>query len=79
MLDEVFGSGGDLAFQNKAVVRMEELIKGGATVLMVSHDLELIKKYCSRTVLLDKGRKAADGRPEEVIAAYQRLTADASV
>jgi len=70
LLDEVFGSGGDFEFQKKAIEKMEELVKGGATVVLVSHDLEIIKKYCNRAILLEKGRIALQSSVEEVISKY---------
>ena len=70
LLDEVFGSGGDIDFQNKAILKMEELVKGGATVLLVSHSLDIVKKYCDRTVFLDHGRIVEVGDSESVINSY---------
>jgi len=70
LLDEVFGSGGDIDFQGKAIQKMEELIKGGATVVMASHDLEIIKKYCDKVILLNKGEVAFMGQPDEAIKLY---------
>ena len=71
LLDEVFGSGGDLSFQNEAVLKMEEFIRGGATVVLVSHDLKIIEKYCDRVIWLDRGKVKQVGMAAEVIAAYQ--------
>ncbi len=72
LLDEVFGSGVDYEFENKAIAKMEELITGGATVVMVSHDLELMKKYCSRIIWLDNGAIREDGLPDSIIEKYKR-------
>jgi ABC-type polysaccharide/polyol phosphate transport system ATPase subunit len=73
LLDEVFGSGGDIDFQNKAVAKMEELIKGGATVLLVSHSLDIINKYCDKVIWLDKGGIALSGLPADVTKAYSGI------
>lgn len=70
LLDEVFGAGGDIDFQKKGIEKMEELIKGGAAVIMVSHDLEIIKKYCNKAVLLNKGKTVFMGEPEEAVKKY---------
>lgn len=70
LLDEVFGSGGDIDFQKKGIEKMEELIRGGATVLMASHDLEVIKKYCNKVILLNKGKAFFIGKPEEAVDLY---------
>lgn len=70
LLDEVFGSGGDLNFQNKAIAKMEEFIRGGAAVILVSHDLEVIKKYCNRVIWLKHGKIIKEGSPEEIVGQY---------
>ena len=61
IIDEVLAVG-DLAFQRKCFERMENLIKGrGSTVLIVSHNIRQIERMCSRVLLLDHGKVAADG------------------
>lgn len=70
LLDEVFGSGGDLNFQNKAIAKIDEFIKGGTAVILVSHSLEIIKKYCRRVILLENGKIKKDGTPAETIKEY---------
>ena len=72
LLDEVFGSGADLRFENKAILKMEELIKGGITVVMVSHSLDVIGKYCDKVIWLDKGKIREIGAPKEIIANYTK-------
>jgi ABC-type polysaccharide/polyol phosphate transport system ATPase subunit len=73
LLDEVFGSGADYEFEKKAIAKMEELIKGGATVVLVSHNLEIIEKYCHRVLWLDQGRVRSLGEPKEVIQKYKEI------
>lgn len=70
LLDEVFGAGGDLNFQNKAIVKMEEFISSGAAVILVSHNLDIIKKYCNRAIWLKNGRITQEGQPEDIISEY---------
>jgi len=70
LLDEVFGSGADKNFEEKAIKKMEELISRGATVILVSHDLDIIGRYCQKVILLEKGRIIKIGKPEEVILKY---------
>ena len=55
-LDEVIGAGGDIDFQTKALEKIEKLIKSGAAVILVSHNLDVIKKYCNKAILLEKGQ-----------------------
>jgi ABC-type polysaccharide/polyol phosphate transport system ATPase subunit len=71
-LDEVFSSGGDLEFQEKALKRMAELIKSGVTVLLVTHNLDLIKEYCNKAIWIDKGQIKREGNSEEVIKEYRK-------
>lgn len=54
IVDEVL-SVGDAAFQEKSRARMMELMHGGTTVLFVSHNLEQVRKMCSRVVWLEHG------------------------
>jgi lipopolysaccharide transport system ATP-binding protein len=69
LVDEVL-SVGDWAFQNKSAQKLEELIKGGATVLFVSHNLKAIGKLCARCILLEHGKAVKTGSSEEVINSY---------
>lgn len=69
VIDEVL-SVGDFEFQSKSTTRMQKLIKSGATVLFVSHDLENIKKLCTRCIWIDKGKLVMDGIPSDVVQEY---------
>ena len=70
LLDETLEAGGDRYFKEKVSKKIEELIKGGATVIIVSHNMENIMKYCNRVILLDNGGVVIEGKPEEVIEQY---------
>ena len=70
LLDEVL-SVGDMFFQEKCLRRIREMMCGGTTVLLVSHDPETIKEHCTRAILLEKGKIILDGSPEEVCRVYQ--------
>ena len=54
LLDEIL-SVGDIGFQKKSLAKMQELLTGGATVVLVSHGLEDIKRYCDRVIVLEHG------------------------
>jgi lipopolysaccharide transport system ATP-binding protein len=72
IIDEVLAVG-DLAFQRKCFERMENLIKNsGNTVLIVSHNIRQIERMCSRVLLLDQGKVAADGLPLDVADLFYR-------
>lgn len=69
IVDEVL-SVGDYVFQQKCVERMKEVIRSGAVVLFVSHNLKSVAEFCNRCLLLERGRLAMEGSPSEVIQRY---------
>ena len=69
IVDEVL-SVGDYMFQQKCVARMKEVLRSGAAVLFVSHNLKSVAEFCQRCLLLDKGRTVMTGQSQEVISAY---------
>src|SRR5690348_9035197 len=69
IVDEVL-SVGDWAFQKKCVERLKEIIRGGATVLFVSHNLKTVAEFCQRCLLLEKGRTVAIGSAADIISLY---------
>ena len=70
LLDEVMGAG-DLAFTEKANVRMREFMAQGKILVFSSHSLDLLADYCNRTVWLDHGIVIDDGPTAEVVARYK--------
>jgi ABC-type polysaccharide/polyol phosphate transport system ATPase subunit len=70
LIDEVL-SVGDLAFQKKCEARMYDLIGGGKTVVLVSHDIGAVEKMCARALWLDQGEVKLLGASAEVTAAYR--------
>ncbi|MGD9810343.1 MAG: ABC transporter ATP-binding protein [Sphingobium sp.] len=69
IIDEVLAVG-DAAFQAKCIRKVEELVKDGRTVLIVSHQLSLIQKLCTRALAIRDGVVAADGETGAVIEDY---------
>ena len=69
IVDEVL-SVGDYVFQQKCIERMKEVIRSGAAVLFVSHNLKTVAEFCHQCLLLDKGKTVAIGTPQDVIATY---------
>lgn len=63
---------GDAAFQRKCVRRIEDLVETGVVLLFVSHDLETVKKICSKAIYLNGGEVALSGTAKEVCIAYER-------
>ena len=72
LIDEVL-SAGDLAFQKKARQRMEQMIDRAHLIVMVSHDLEALAKFCNRAIWLDHGQIRMQGATDEVIGAYTEV------
>ena len=64
---------GDAIFQHRCLRRIKEMQEHGTTILFVSHDAAAIRALCSRAILLNGGRKVADGMPVDVINRYRRL------
>ena len=69
LIDEVLSTG-DQDFQEKSSARMKTLLNSGAAVLLVTHNLAVVKDLASRAIYLDRGIQKASGDPEEVIAQY---------
>lgn len=69
VVDEVLAVG-DASFQKKCLNKMEDVGRGGRTVLFVSHNMPSITRLCQRSLLLDAGRLVADGDAQEVVGKY---------
>jgi lipopolysaccharide transport system ATP-binding protein len=69
IVDEVLAVG-DAQFQSKCLGKMQEVSKGGRTVLFVSHNMEAVLKLCTRAILLAKGGVFATGEPGKITAIY---------
>lgn len=71
LLDEVLAVG-DAAFQKKCTDYFESL-HGKQTVILVTHAMENVRKFCDRAILIDDGRVVIDGKPDQVANAYEKL------
>ena len=71
LVDEVLAVG-DSSFQQKCMERMREVLQGGSTLILVSHDLASVGAIASRGLWLSAGRLRADGPVNDVLAAYRR-------
>ncbi len=72
LIDEVFGVG-DGEFGAKSREKISELINGGATVVMVSHSMALIKELCNRVYYMEKGKIESDGDVESALEKYSNM------
>jgi lipopolysaccharide transport system ATP-binding protein len=75
IVDEAL-SVGDAYFQHKSFDRIRKYRDQGTTLLLVSHDKQAIQSVCDRAILLDGGRLAKEGKPEEIMDYYNAMIAE---
>lgn len=69
LMDEVLAVG-DMAFQQKCINKMKEVVNSGKTIIYVSHNMGTIRQLCDRVVVLNKGKVEFEGDVEEGIGLY---------
>jgi ABC-type polysaccharide/polyol phosphate transport system ATPase subunit len=69
LIDEVLAVG-DQAFTVKCLDKFAEFRRRNKSILLVTHSLDLVEKFCDRALWLDQGRTHAEGEPRRVVAAY---------
>lgn len=67
LVDEIL-SVGDEPFQKKCLTKIRQLHDAGKTLVVVSHDLEMVADLCERAILINKGRIVFDGESHEAVA-----------
>lgn len=72
IVDEAL-SVGDVFFQNKCYRRFEDFRNRGKTILFVTHDMGSVVRYCNRCILLNSGKKIAEGPPREIVDLYKKI------
>ena len=72
LVDEVLAVG-DIAFQLRCYDRMDEIRRAGATVLIVSHNMNAIRRLCSKTMVLHDSAHVFTGETDEAMAVYNDL------
>ena len=77
LLDEVLATG-DANFRSKSKARVIELVRSAKAVVLVTHDMDWVREYCNRALLLEKGRVVLEGEPEEVTALHLAHQAEAA-
>lgn len=70
ILDEVL-SVGDAKFKKKSEAKIRSMFDKGVTVIFVSHNIEQVKRLCTKAILIEKGRVTASGTASEVCAVYE--------
>lgn len=71
IVDEVL-SVGDFRFQQKCEKRIQQMMKKDTSILFVSHSIDQVKKLCTKTVWIEKGKVKMIGPTEEVCALYEQ-------
>jgi len=71
ILDEILAVG-DEAFQRKCLARIEQLAASGCTVILVTHNSQLVIEFCHAAALLSNGRLVIAGEPKAVVHEYYR-------
>ena len=71
--DEIL-SVGDFLFQEKCEKRMQKLLSGGTTVILVSHSIDQIERMCNKVAWLEHGRIKMDGPVQQACDAYKQTT-----
>jgi ABC-2 type transport system ATP-binding protein len=72
LVDEVLAVG-DAHFQEKCLARMHEFQSQGVTIVVVSHAMDLVEKFCHRGLVMDNGRLVDEGVPKMVIPRYLEM------
>ncbi len=72
LVDEILAVG-DEAFQEKCMDKMGEFKKQGVSIVFISHDLEGVKKFTDRVLLLDNGKIIDNGAPDKIINKFRKI------
>ena len=78
IVDEVL-SVGDMAFQLKCFKKFEQFKEKGKTILFVTHSVSDILKNCTRTIIIDSGKKIFDGKTKDGVEFYKKLITGSTV
>lgn len=72
VFDEVLAVG-DANFQEKCIQQFQKLKKSGKTIILVSHSMDMVEKFCNRALLLNAGAIEFIGKPKDAISKYNGL------
>ncbi|WP_096156578.1 ABC transporter ATP-binding protein [Bacillus sp. FJAT-45066] len=70
IIDEALSTG-DVAFQNKASVKIQEMMEKAKAVIIVTHSMSFVEKVCTRAIWMEKGEKKFDGDPLIAVEMYK--------
>lgn len=77
VLDEVLAVG-DEAFQQKCVDIFEKYKANKQTIVLVTHDMESVRRFCNKAILLSDGQIIEQGQPSQVASKYSKLNRDSA-
>jgi lipopolysaccharide transport system ATP-binding protein len=69
LMDEWFLAG-DAGFMEKAKQRLEAMVRGAEILVLSSHQIDIVRTWCTRVLWLEQGQVRADGSPEDVLPEY---------
>jgi len=72
LIDEVLAVG-DAAFQQKCFGQFQKLKDAGRTIVLVTHDMTAVERFCDRAMLIERGRVLAAGDPHDIALAYNEI------
>ncbi|MGN0141854.1 MAG: ABC transporter ATP-binding protein [Roseburia sp.] len=72
IVDEAL-SVGDIYFQSKCFKKMDEIKQNGTTILLVTHDMSSVVKYCDKVVVMNHGKAIREGNPKEMVDIYKKI------
>lgn len=72
IVDEAL-SVGDIYFQSRCFKKMDEIKQSGSTILLVTHDMSSVVKYCDKVVLLNHGKIIKEGNPKKMVDIYKKI------
>lgn len=72
IVDEVLAVG-DEVFRQKAYSEIKKMISEGKSILLVTHNMSILKSYCTRALLLKDGNIIMDGLPTDVVVEYENI------
>ena len=71
LIDEILAVG-DHHFQEKCYKRLDELKEEGKTIVIVTHNMNVVKSFCTRAIWLEEGNIVMDDNPKKVVDEYMK-------
>jgi len=72
LLDELLGVG-DVAFKEKSQKKIRELMNKAKTVVIVTHEPNFVREYCTKAIWINQGQVAEMGKPAKVVNEYLKF------